>query len=420
MINLKKIFLCAMSFMLVLCCFNACNTGTYAVKRSGFFSGGVSVSPEEYVFYLFIKYEEALSKFENEAPDGDVFSKKIGDKAVSQWMKDETYKQCGRAIYAREQFSKLKLSLDETEEKDLKQEVEDQWKECGDAYAILGTNKEAVMNVQSDFLKLQRVFEALYGNDGAKAPSNEQFMERCVQLSYVAKDLTPKEQTSEDGVPAAAPDSEKIDKAQKELEECVVKIENNEKTFDEIATEIAGDKKGRLFKQSAQLPISVLEDSPPLGVVKDMRVGELRVVSLNSSGVVLPMIIRKEEFDSEKFKHEQLDDAERKKKLLRSLFLEDFYSYIESVVNLRANEDVLKKFSPDFIKESYVKMAEKINELQKNKSEENQQEQKDQEQAQQKQGDGQDGTQQMQEQKQDQSEGEGDVEKEVSDSEEEG
>ncbi|MFR1808712.1 MAG: hypothetical protein ACLSWV_07165 [Pygmaiobacter massiliensis] len=151
--KMKKVLALCLSALLCVSLFAGCGKKSF---DSVLTVDGTPITPGIYRLYQSIAYTEASRS----VPDAskDMFSQKIEDKSVSDWIYDRTVSLLQSFVYFQREFDRLKLSFTEEEQKQMNETIESEWKEVSGVYEKNGVTKEDFTVYDESSFKVQKVF----------------------------------------------------------------------------------------------------------------------------------------------------------------------------------------------------------------------------------------------------------------------
>lgn len=150
---MKKAIALCLSALLCLSLFVGCGEKSF---DSVVTVDGTPITPGVYRLYQSIAYTEASRSVSDTSKD--MFSQKIEDKSVSDWIYDRTVSLLQSFVYFQREFDRLKLSFTEEEQKQMNETIESEWKEVSGVYEKNGITKEDFTVYDESSFKVQKVF----------------------------------------------------------------------------------------------------------------------------------------------------------------------------------------------------------------------------------------------------------------------
>ena len=151
--KMKKVLALCLSALLSLSLFAGCGQKSF---DSVVTVDGTPITPGIYRLYQSIAYTEASRSVSDTSKD--MFSQKIEDKPVSDWIYDRTVSLLQSFVYFQREFDRLGLSFTEDEKKQMTSTIDSEWKEVSGVYEKNGITKEDFTVYDESSFKVQKVF----------------------------------------------------------------------------------------------------------------------------------------------------------------------------------------------------------------------------------------------------------------------
>ncbi|MBE6789344.1 MAG: hypothetical protein E7539_06750 [Ruminococcaceae bacterium] len=180
---LSKILAAALSVMMVLCT-TSCSDTTWV-----FSAGDDTVSSGVYLGYLVDSYYVAANSVTN--MQVDLFSQKIGDVKVADYIKDAALQSSKKHIVINRLFDEYKLSFTDDEAKEFEDNFASIWQNVSSLYEENGCGKNSLRQIMlTDDNKYQKIFEYYYSEDGkdpvSESDRKEYFNKNYAKIKYIS------------------------------------------------------------------------------------------------------------------------------------------------------------------------------------------------------------------------------------------
>lgn len=167
----------------------ACSDKSWAIK-----SDSETLSTGVYVFYLMQSYQEAYQKLDQEGKStSDLSSEKIDDQSAPNWIVDKALNRCKDWIAVEKMFKEMNLSFSDEETTKANETTDSSWETYGSTYEKnFGISRNDFHNAVTLFnLKLDKIFQAIYGKDGTNAVSDDEindfYKANYVSINFYSK-----------------------------------------------------------------------------------------------------------------------------------------------------------------------------------------------------------------------------------------
>lgn len=231
--TLKKIM--AVGLALALCLsFAGCydENNTWAAKK-----GELTLPIGAYIYYLQSAYNAAAAEVD---PETEVLKATIEEKDAKTWITDRALDMVKSFYYVEDQFQALGLELTEEEQANIDNTTNSLWNYSHTQLEEMGIAKASLQLASSEYsAKYQKVFEAMYGEDGELAVSDEELKKYYTEnYSHYESFSAPLTTTDEEGESVDLTSEEKTE-LRKTLEDYIKKINNGDMTISEAAEDYA-------------------------------------------------------------------------------------------------------------------------------------------------------------------------------------
>lgn len=171
----------------ILLSFASCKDTSWVVS-----SGNESVGAGVYLGYLVDAYYTAANSVTDTTKD--MFSQKIGDVKVADYIKNSALENCKKHIVINTLFDEFKLSFSENEKKEFEESFKSIWNSVSYLYEDNGCGKESLKKILLNDEKYEKVFEHYYSKDG-KSPVSEKerkeyFTKNYAKIKYISVDYS--------------------------------------------------------------------------------------------------------------------------------------------------------------------------------------------------------------------------------------
>lgn len=145
-----------------------------------------------YIYYQYLAYQNATLKVEDSAKP--ILDQKIEEQEASTWIKNQALDYTKLIFVMDTKMKELNLTLTEDEKTQIASTASTQWSQYSTLLEGYGISKESFTIATSEFgTKSQKVFQAIYGKEGAQAISDDElkkfFEEKYTDFSYVMMPL---------------------------------------------------------------------------------------------------------------------------------------------------------------------------------------------------------------------------------------
>lgn len=232
---MKKFSFLRKALALMLCTFTllsfaSCKDTSWVVS-----SGNESVGAGVYLGYLVDAYYTAANSVTDTTTD--MFSQKIGDVKVADYIKNTALENCKNYIVVNTLFDEFELSFSEAEKKNFEESFKSIWENVSSYYEENGCGKESLKKILLNDEKYQKVFEYYYGSKGKEPVSEkerkEYFTKNYAKIKYISVDYS----NHFSGVSTSSDASEAQKTELKELAESYVERIKKGEDIDKLADE---------------------------------------------------------------------------------------------------------------------------------------------------------------------------------------
>ena len=163
---------------------------------------GYDVKSGVYIFYQNSALEEAKNKLLEEDSEFNTDDEealkaaKVEDMGLLEWVEKKTFENCLEFVAVNKKFDELKLTLDDTEKKNINDSAEHYYGEENNSniYYFNGIGRESFKEIVANTYKSNAVFDALYGKDGSENVKSEDvkkfYLDNTSRVKYIKLDLT--------------------------------------------------------------------------------------------------------------------------------------------------------------------------------------------------------------------------------------
>lgn len=134
---------------------------------------GVDFTPSMYLCAQYNAYNTAWGKVDEDVED--IMSATIEEMPAEEWIHAETLRNLQVYAWTEKTFEEMNLQLDEEEVSYINDLVEYYWPYSEEIYAANGIGKETYTKFNTFSYKYEKIFTAIYGDDGEKAPSEAEY-----------------------------------------------------------------------------------------------------------------------------------------------------------------------------------------------------------------------------------------------------
>ncbi len=165
---LKKIAAFALTAVLAVAMFTGCGKNYESVVTID----GVSITAGEYLYAQFQAYTAAQQKVE----DGkNLLKETIDEMSAEEWIHQQTIKNLRMHVWAEKKYDEMGLTLSQQSSDYANQNAEMYWSILGEQYIDNGIGLETYKKFSINNIKSNEIFATLYGENGEKAPSNDEY-----------------------------------------------------------------------------------------------------------------------------------------------------------------------------------------------------------------------------------------------------
>lgn len=166
----KKITALALTIALAVAGFTGCGKNYDSVVTID----GVSITAGEYLNAQLQAYTKASQKVES---GKDVLKEKIDEINGEEWIHQETIKNLKAYVWAEKKYEEMGLTLSQEITDYANQSAEMYWEYLKEKYTENGVGLETYKKFVVNNIKAGEIFNTVYGENGEKAPSNEEYAE---------------------------------------------------------------------------------------------------------------------------------------------------------------------------------------------------------------------------------------------------
>ncbi len=189
-----------------------------------------------YLFYMNQGYQDAFTKLQKDddkITEKKVFSKKLDDKTINEYIQDFATDKCRESIAINKKFDELKLELTEKDQKIVENKFEEDWKNNSDTYEKNGVGKKSIQNIILTNYKSDLLFKKYYYKDGLEEVS-ENDINKNITDNYKRVKILPFTITDKDGKELDDAGKEKVvDEAKKTIKDLEAKAKNIDTLIDD-------------------------------------------------------------------------------------------------------------------------------------------------------------------------------------------
>ncbi|MEG0019364.1 MAG: hypothetical protein RR846_00950 [Oscillospiraceae bacterium] len=142
---------------------------------------GEEIAPNIYLLSQLESYMNASKKAE---AGTDVLKSTIEEKPAQQWIHDETIKTLQSYVFTNKEFDSRKLSMTEDELLQIDATAQSMWSIMEPMYKPNGVGFETYKDMLLSTYKGDKIFDAIYGEGGEKAPTNDE-VKKYLQENYI-------------------------------------------------------------------------------------------------------------------------------------------------------------------------------------------------------------------------------------------
>lgn len=289
-----------------------------------------------YIYYLSSAYSQGSALVEN---GQEVLKNTIEGQNASDWIKDKAMEQLKSFYFTQQRFDELGLSLDEEDQENITNASNSMWSYYKNAFEAVGVAQSSFTKAYAEYnIKLQKVMQAMYGEGGERALSEEEMHDYYTgEYIYYNYFYVPFSTTDEEGKSKTMEEDEQKEVKEK-LREHVKNISNGDETLEQASAAYVseGSSKPTLGEASAIKKSSLSEQfSEALTNLKD---GEAAMVDMSSGAYVLQKMNIETDYEALK------NDENRKEGLITEMKGEEFTEYVKEQsanVNLELNEKAI-------------------------------------------------------------------------------
>ena len=345
---LKNLFAAVLTATLVFGMTACSQDNSWAMK-----SGDETIPIGAYICNLIMSRQSAMQKADSSK---DLFEQQIDGKDASAWIKEDALTNTKAIVFLDNKMKELNLSISEEEQTQIESVTNSNWTQLETLFEQHGVSKESYKLAYTEqSVKMNKVFNAIYGKDGTQAVSDSEiqdfFNQHYTNFEYIIVPLFDVNQSSEGAETALSDDD--IAAAKKEFDDYAAKINSGSMTMaeaveafknsdysvteDDILQNVTVD----FEEQSASYPAEFIE------MLNDMKVDEAKTIQLSmSSGDVYALAVKR---DIAKAAGEYLGSESNRSSVLGSMKYEEFMNTLKeetAKLEVTLNDSAIKKYEP--------------------------------------------------------------------------
>ena len=345
---LKKIFAAALAATFVFSMTACSQDNSWAMK-----SGDETIPIGAYICNLIMSHQSAVLKVDSA---DNLFEQQIDGKDASDWIKEDALTNTKSIIYLDNQMKELGLSISEEEQNQIENLTNSSWTQLETLFEQHGVSKDSYQLAYSEYsVKLNKVFEAIYGKDGTQAVSDEElkdfFNQHYTNFEYIIVPLFDVEQSS-DGAETALSEDE-IAAAKKEFDDYAANINSGSMTMEEAVEayknsdyavaedDVLQNVTVNFEDQSTSFPAEFIE------LLNGMNADEAKTIQLTMSmGDVYALAVKR---DITKAADEYMAVESNRNSVLASMKADEFSNMLKeesAKLDVTLNESAINKYEP--------------------------------------------------------------------------
>lgn len=344
---LKKVFAATLTATLVFGMTACSQDNSWAMK-----SGEETVPIGAYICNLIMSRQSALQKADSSK---DLFEQQIDGKDANTWIKEDAMTNTKAIVFLDNKMKELNLSISEEEQTQIESVTNSNWTQLETLFEQHGVSKDSYKLAYTEqSVKMNKVFNAIYGKDGTQAVSDDEikdfFHQHYTNFEYIIVPLFDVEQSSA-GAETALSDDE-IAAAKKEFDDYAAKINSGAMTMAE-AVEAFKNSDFTVTDDPLQNVITDLEESSGsypaefVEMLNGMKADEAKTIQLTmSSGDVYALAVKR---DIAKASDEYLGNESNRSSVLASMKYEEFSNMLKeetAKLEVTLNDSAIKKYEP--------------------------------------------------------------------------
>ena len=341
----KKVFSMVLMFSLLF--ITGCTDQSWSFKtESSSFASGV------YICSLLNSYQTAYNKIAaNGGNTVDILAATIEDKNASDWIKDHAINQCKQMFAIDKKFDELGLSLSDEELSNTQASADKSWQSLSKRFEGYGISKDSFCKVTQIYpLKSQKLFEKIYGKSGTNAVSDDELLkfykEKYVYFSIATKYSSEISTDATETQDSSVTNENKEDPAETLFKGYVEQINSNQKSFDQISSELKQENKSDDDPFRTQEVFFDNLNDKFKEALKDLEVGKAAYVS--NQGTFF--LFFKQDISK---KLPDLSSESKRNEILQNMKEKEFDNMLTETaekLNISVNNGVINKFKPDMFK----------------------------------------------------------------------
>ncbi|MCI9273163.1 MAG: hypothetical protein HFE39_04300 [Clostridiales bacterium] len=298
-----------------------------------------------YIYNTYSAYYQAYYQVTDSSTP--VMDQKIGDKPVSDWIKEKATESIKSTLYTQKKFKELGLSFTEEELSVQQKNLDSSWAQGKAILEKLGIAKESlnIASIQQQAMYI-KIFEAIYGKGGEKAVSDSEledyYVDNYTHYGYFTKALT----TTDKNKKTVNLSDEEIKKIGEKFEEYAKDINENGKKPEDVAKTYKDDEdlESDPYRQNTLIVKDSTLSDDLQSALKDLDAGKAKAVK---SGTTYYLLYKYDIKDSVS----DLKKEETRTQYLSYMKGEEFDTMMaegaEALEGVTINDSALKKYTPE-------------------------------------------------------------------------